>query len=62
VLAYSFRGLVSSRDVGKHGSMQVDMVLEELRLLHLDSQAAEGDCEPHWPQLEHRRLPIPSLE
>jgi hypothetical protein len=42
--------------------MQVDMVLEELRLLHLDSQAAEGDCEPHWPQLEHRRLPIPSLE
>jgi hypothetical protein len=31
--AYSFRG-------GKHGSMQADMVLEELRVLHLDAKAA----------------------
>ena len=38
-LAYSFRGLVHYH----HGSMQADMVLEkELRVLHLDLQAA-GD-------------------
>jgi hypothetical protein len=24
--------------------MQADMVLEELRVLHLDLQAAKGDC------------------
>jgi hypothetical protein len=30
---------------GKHGSIQAVMVLEkELRALHLDSRAAEGDC------------------
>jgi hypothetical protein len=28
--------------------MQADMVLEkELRVLHLDPQAAEGNCVPH---------------
>ena len=33
-----------------------DMVLEkELRVLHLDPQAAEGDCVSHWAELEHRR-------
>jgi hypothetical protein len=32
-----------------HGGVQADMVLEkELRVLHLDSQAAEGDCVPYW--------------
>jgi hypothetical protein len=29
--------------------MQADMVLEkEPRVLHLDLQAAEGDCVAHW--------------
>jgi hypothetical protein len=29
--------------------MQADMVLEEeLRVVHLDLQAAAGDCVPHW--------------
>ena len=36
-LAYSL-GLVM---VGNHGVVQADMVLEELRVLHLDPQAAE---------------------
>jgi hypothetical protein len=48
-LAYSFRGSVHHHQGRKHGSRQADMVLEEeLRVLHLDPQAAEGDCEPHW--------------
>jgi hypothetical protein len=43
---------------GKHGSMQVDMVLEELRVLHLDLQVA-GDCVPYLSYLEHRRPQSP---
>jgi hypothetical protein len=43
-LTYSFRGLVHYHHRGKHGSMQADMVLEELRVLHLDLQVAKGDC------------------
>ena len=35
-LAYSFSGLVHYHHGGKHGNMQADMVLEELRVLHLD--------------------------
>jgi hypothetical protein len=39
-----FRGLVHYSHGGKPGSMQTDLVLEkELRVLHLDLQAAEGD-------------------
>jgi hypothetical protein len=38
------------------GSIQEDMVLEkEMRVLHLDLQAAKGDCARHWVELEHRR-------
>lgn len=39
-LAYIFRGFAHYR----HGSVQADMVMEKLRVLHLDPQAAEGDC------------------
>jgi hypothetical protein len=40
--------LVHYYDGEKHGSVQADVVLEkELRVLHLDPQAAEGDCVPH---------------
>jgi hypothetical protein len=54
-LNYSFRDLVHYHHE-KHGSIQADMVLEkEMRALHLDPQAAEGDCVPHWVGLEHRR-------
>ena len=42
-LAYSFRGSVHYHHGGRHGSVQADMVLEELRVLHLDLQAP-GDC------------------
>jgi hypothetical protein len=43
--------------------MQADMVLEELRVVHLDPKAAVGDSStgsqedglfPHWAELEHR--------
>jgi hypothetical protein len=47
-LAYSFRGLIHYHHGGKHGSIQVDRVLEEPRVLHFDLQTAEGDCVPHW--------------
>jgi len=39
-LAYSFRGLVHYHHSEKHGSVQADTVLEELRVLHLDLKAA----------------------
>jgi hypothetical protein len=39
-LAYSLRGLVHYRNGRKHGSILADMVLEESRVLYLDSQAA----------------------
>ena len=40
-----FRGLVHYHHGGKHGGMQVDMVLGMLlRVLHLYPQAAERDC------------------
>ena len=43
-MAYSFRGLVPYHHGWKHGSIQADMLLEkELRVLHLDLQAAERD-------------------
>jgi hypothetical protein len=42
-LAYSFKGSVHYPHGGKHGSLQTDMALEELRVLHLDLQAAGGD-------------------
>ena len=45
-LAYSFRGLVHYHHGKKYGGMQADMVLEkELRALHLDLRAAEGDYD-----------------
>jgi hypothetical protein len=44
-LAYRFRGSVHYQCGGNHGSVQADMMLEkEPRVLHLDLQAAEGDC------------------
>jgi hypothetical protein len=52
-LAYRFRGSVRHHG-GKHGSVQADVVLEELRVLRLGLQAA-GDHVPQWVMLEHRR-------
>ena len=34
-----------------HGGMQADMVLDELSVLHLDLQAAEGKAVSFWPDL-----------
>jgi hypothetical protein len=39
-LVYSFSGLSHYHHDRKHGSIQADLVLEELRVLHLDLQAA----------------------
>jgi hypothetical protein len=37
----------------KHDRVQAGMVLEkELGILHLDLQAAKGDCVPHWEDLK----------
>jgi hypothetical protein len=38
-LAYRFRGSVHDHQGGKHGSIQADMVQEELRVLHLVPRA-----------------------
>jgi hypothetical protein len=55
-LAYSFRGSVHYHHGKKHGRVKADMGLEkELRVLHLDLQAAEEDCFPCWVELEHRK-------
>jgi len=51
-LAYRFRGSVHYPHGGKHGSVQADVNLEkELRLLHLDLQAAEATVCHMWPSL-----------
>ena len=47
-LTYSFRGLVHYHHSRKCGSLQANMVLEELRVLHLDPQAGKRDCVPRW--------------
>ena len=43
----------------EHGSGQADMVLGELRVLHLDPQATEGDSVTHWVEFDHRRSQSP---
>jgi hypothetical protein len=36
--------------------VQADIVLErEMRFLHLDLKAAEGDFIPYWKESEHNR-------
>ena len=39
-LAYRFRGSVHHHHGGNHDIIQTDMVLEELRVLHLDSKGS----------------------
>ena len=68
-MAYSFRGLAAR----KHVSIQADMVLEkELRVLHLDQQAAESDwlelLRPQYlphsdtlPPRPHLIVPLPGM-
>jgi hypothetical protein len=47
-LAYSFRTLVYYHHNREHGGSQANVVLKkELRGLHLDPKAAEGDCVLH---------------
>jgi hypothetical protein len=40
-LTYSFRGSVRYHHGGKHSSIQADLVLEDLKVLHLDPKAAK---------------------
>jgi hypothetical protein len=41
-----FQGSIHYQHDGEHGSRQADVILEkELRVLHLDPQAAEGDSD-----------------
>ena len=42
-LAYGFRGLVHCHHGEKHGCVQADMVVEELRVLHICLQTAIKD-------------------
>ena len=44
------RGLVYYPHGRKHGSVQADKVLEELRVLHMDLKAAQRDRDT-WPGL-----------
>jgi hypothetical protein len=60
-LAYSFRGLVHYHHGRKHGSMQANILLgKELRVLHLDPKATEGDWIPDWAELEHSETSNPT--
>jgi hypothetical protein len=45
-LAYSFRGLVHYHDDREHDDIQADVVLEKLRVLYSDLQAARREKEP----------------
>ena len=51
----------------KHGTVQADMVLGMLRVLHLDQKTARrrhpgADCLPHWAEPEHRRPQSPPTQ
>ena len=71
-LAYSFRGSEHYHHGWKHGSIQVDMVLEEeLRVLYLDPKDSQeegavfcrqlgGGSSPHLEEPEHRKTSKPS--
>jgi hypothetical protein len=39
-MAYRFRSLVHYHHGGKHSSIQVDVLLEEIKVLYLDLKAA----------------------
>jgi hypothetical protein len=57
-LNHRFRGSVYYHHGEKHGSIQVDMVLEkELRVLHLDPKVSKVDCVPYLE--EHKRPQSP---
>ena len=67
-LAYSLRGSVHYHHDREYGSVQVHMLLEEPRVLHLDPKAAEGRCLlqaaketliQHWTELRLRRPQSP---
>ena len=51
-LAYRFRGSVHYHG-RKHGSLQADVVLEELRVLHLSPKAARTRVLITWARHEH---------
>jgi hypothetical protein len=59
----SFRGLAYYYHNRTHGSIQADLVLEELRVLYLDQKEARrlfcrqpgGDKIPYWVEPENRR-------
>ena len=55
-----FRGLFCDYHGGKHGGTQADMVLEMLRVLHLDQQAAgrENDTGPGLSISNFKALPL----
>jgi hypothetical protein len=47
-LAYRFRGSVHYHHGGKHGNIQANMVLEELRVLHVDLKATRRVLSAAW--------------
>ena len=60
-LAYSINVLVHCHYIRKHGSIQADMLLEkELRILHLDPQAAGRERHWAWLGLQKTSKPTPS--
>jgi hypothetical protein len=54
-LAYMFRDSVCYNHGRNYGSIQVGMVLDELRILHLDLKASRGDWNP---QTARRKVPL----
>ena len=68
-LAYSFRGVAHYPHGRKEGSVQADMVLEELRVLHLQAAGRRlpsagsqvGILILYWAELEHRRPQSPPI-
>jgi hypothetical protein len=58
-LAYRFRGSAHYHHGRKHGSVQADMVLEELRVLHLDLKLVRRRLLSSSQGLKaHKLLPI----
>jgi hypothetical protein len=60
-LAYSFRGFIHYHHGRKQGILQVDMVLEELRVLYLDPKASRRGLSSPGSQEENFPWPGQSL-
>lgn len=50
-LVYSFKGILHCHHGGQYGYTHADMVLQKVRVLHLDPQDAGNGSDKAWGEL-----------